>query len=599
MISSESIELQRVDNQQKGKVKYLINGNELFAEEAVIAHYERLGYKALWTENTYWWILMALFFWDIIFAKIAGAVSVVVDGAKMELDPDDERFEQIFEQTIQMNGMPIDFFTLEFYERRNGLIKNRIQELQHSNLEEKLNESYKKNYGRNCRPIEDWNKYKIDELLIPVQRIDRANLIKILERLISNFNDNRVGLPDLIVFDDKHFFCSEVKSEKDKISEGQRNWHSFLSETLGLKVELCLINHTEAQVKQIESVYTPSSKEVMVSFGYSSSGKREEAMRFVQEQASYFTEGEGKEQIHGAKFKINDIERLYKILDLTSGWKTQKIEIDGEIVKSTELRNSLWCFRERTKQNASLDYCKRREHDNKPNKFGCKNIFFHELEDEKWQEYGYVDTSNGEWIFDHTKINEKIEEEINRVKYCPFLDTKKGRNLIKKIPGKINPKADKDWAFVSNNYEEWFWHDNKWINTLGETNFPGFAVMVGVQKMTRKEINDAIRYSKGDDSITVSYSGRTKKTKQKSGCFVATVVYGDSEKYQVKTLRYFRDIYLEKNILGKLFVDIYYKVGPFIAEYIKKHSFLTIFIKRILDRIVKIIEENLISDRFH
>lgn len=593
MISYRKIELQRANNQQKGKAKYTTNGNEYFAEEVAINHYKSLGYSALWTENTYWWTLMSLFFWDVIFAKTRGAVSVIIGGIQTELEPGDERFEQLFKQTIQMNGMPSDFFTPEFYERRKTLTKNRVQELQHSDLNQKLSESYKQNYGRNCRPIENWDKYKIDELLISVQRVEKGKLIKIFERLISDFNNNRAGLPDLVVYDDKDFFFSEVKSEKDKISEKQKEWHDFLSTTLGLKVEIFLINHTEDQIKQVKTLYIPSSKEVTISFGYSSSTKRVEAIKFVQEQESYFTQGEGKEQIHGARFKIdeNDIEKLYTILDLTSGWKTQKIEIDGIIVKSTDLRNSLWCFREKTKQGASLDYCKRREYDNKPNKLGCRNIYFNELENEEWRDYGYIDTTKGEWTFDNKKISEKLEEEMNRVKYCPLFDAKKAQNLIKEIPEEINPKIDKNWAFISNDYDKWFWHENRWLSTIGKTNFPGFSIMVGVQKLPRKEINEAIQYSKGIDSIKISYKGPSIKAKQRSGCFIATAVYGDSEAYQVKILRYFRDSQLEKRILGRLFVDVYYKLSPSIATFTKSHQFLKGLIRRILDVIIKITEK--------
>jgi hypothetical protein len=240
LISYKNITLQKVDNQQKGKAKYLINGNEYLAEEAAINHYNSLGYKALWAENTYWWTLMSLFFWDVIFAKISGSISVSIGGVQTELDPSDERFEQLFKQTIQMNGMPSDFFYPEFYERRKSLIKNRIQELQFSNLEQKLSESFKQNYGKTCRAIENWDKYKIDELLIALQRLDKEKLIKILEKLISDFSNNRAGLPDLVVYNDNDFFFSEVKGEKDKISERQKDWHDFLSTTLGFKVEIFL-----------------------------------------------------------------------------------------------------------------------------------------------------------------------------------------------------------------------------------------------------------------------------------------------------------------------------------------------------------------------
>ncbi|MBU2617046.1 MAG: VRR-NUC domain-containing protein [Nanoarchaeota archaeon] len=605
MIYFKNIELQKIDSQQKGKAKYTIDGNEYFAEEAAITYYEKLRYKALWAENTYWATLMSLFFWDVIFAKTRGAVGVIIDGIQTELSPEDKMFEELFDQTIQTNGMPADFFSQDFYKRRERLIENRIQELQHSNLEEKLNESYKKNYGKNCRPIENWNKYKIDELLIAVHGIDKKRLIKILERLMSNFNDNRSGLPDLILYNslDRDFFFSEVKSENDKISKKQRKWHDFLSTRLGLKVEIFLINHTESQLKKVKASYTPSAKktpitkkvpnlkEAIISFGRSASKKREEAIRFIQEQESYFTQGEGEEQIYGARFEITEeaIENLYKILDLTSGWKTQKIEIDGEIVKSTNLRNSLWCFREKIKQNTSLDYCKGSEYDNKLNKFGCRNFYFRELEDEEWRDYGYTNTTEEEWMFDHKKINEKIDQEINKLKYCPLFDAKRIQNLVKRIPEKINPKIDKKWAFIDNDYEKWVWHENRWLNTLGETNFPGFGAVVGVQKFRRVKIScerSPKRTKQKSDDWLIEYMGSSKK--QKSGCFIATAVYGDSEAYQVKTLKYVRDTHLEKSVLGKLFINVYYKVSPSIAGYIKRHQFLTGLIKSVLNGIVKL-----------
>lgn len=592
MISYRNIEIQRLGSENKGKVKYLIGGSEYFAEEAAILNYESLGYKAIWTEDIFWWELMTLLFWDVIFAKVRGAVSVISDGVQVEIDVGDERFEQLFAQTIQMNGMPVDFFTSEFYSRRQNLIKNKIQEILHGDIEQKLNESYKNNYGKKCRPIDAWNKYKFDELLIPIKRIDKEIIVKILERLISNFNDNRTGLPDLIVYNDNEFFFSEVKSEKDRISEKQSDWHSFLSETLGLKVEIFLINRTETQVEQVEKAQLPNALKIIISFGQSSSAKREEALKFIKEQSSYFTEGEGKEQIHGAKFKTNEIDKLHTILDLTSGWKTQKIEIDGEIVKSTDLRNSLWCFKEKNKLNASSDYCKKREYDNRLNKFGCRSIFFNEFENDQWQDYGYVDTTKGEWVFDRKKIVERIEQEVNRLKYCPLLDIDKGREQIKKIPERINPQNDKNWAFIANDFEKWFWHDNHWISTYGKTNFPGFAVMVGVQKIPKKEINEAVRYSKDNDSITISYRPPTRVSKQKSGCFIATAVYGSSEEYQIKVLQSFRDNWLEKQIWGSAFINFYYRVGPYIGKYIKEHDPLRIPIRKLLNFFVHLIAKN-------
>lgn len=593
MISFRNVELEKVETPQKGKAKYFLDGNQFFAEEAALSYYQKMGYRGLWAENSYWWMLMSLFFWDVIFAKIRGAVSVLIDGLEIELDPSEENFDSLFQQSILRNGMPADFFSPDFYSRRRNLIRNRVLELLNSNLEEKLLESYKLNFGKKCRSIENWEKFSLDELLIAPRGIEKEKFLKILERLISNFNDNRSGLPDLLVYNDKKLLFVEVKSEKDRITEKQKEWHDFLSSTLELNIELFLINHSEAQLEQVKKLYFRPSKEVVISFGFSSSPKREEAMKFVQEQESYFSHGEGKDQVHGAKFKLNeeDIEKIYHLLDLTTGWKTQRIEIDGKIVKSSVLRNSLWCFREKVKQKASADYCKIRDYDRKPHFFGCKNIFFPYFEHERWTEFGYIDTSIGEWRMDRKKVEEYFEEQIQRFSYCPLLDIETCRDRLKTLPEKINPKFDRNWAFLTNDYHRWFWYEDRWLSTLGETNFPGFGVMVGVEKLSQNDIEQAIKLYKTNISSKNIFreppAAYSRQSPQKSGCFIATAVYGDVEEYHVKVLRNFRDTRLQKSFLGRVFIKIYYWLSPPMADLVAQNLFFKRIFRRITDFIVK------------
>jgi len=65
------------------------------------------------------------------------------------------------------------------------------------------------------------------------------------------------------------------------------------------------------------------------------------------------------------------------------------------------------------------------------------------------------------------------------------------------------------------------------------------------------------------------------------GCFIATIVYGNSEAEEVKILKRFRDDVLLTNVIGKVVVKSYYTVGPHIAKYLSrrphsKHLFLNI-----------------------
>lgn len=258
MISLKNLELKK-DESIKGKSKYIINGNKYFAEEAAIKYYEHLRYSALWTENDYWWVLMALLFWDIIFAKVPGSVNAKFGGNK-ELYPNDPGFNDAYE-FMKISGLPSDFFTTDFYERRKDLIKNKIFELINTDLRQRIIHSYNQNYGKTCRPIENWDKFSLEQLLIPVNTMDNEKFLKILYRLISNFRDNRSGLPDLVVYNHDKIFFSEVKSENDRVSEKQRTWHNFLSDELDMKVELFLINHTVNKIKRLKRSYNFSFKD--------------------------------------------------------------------------------------------------------------------------------------------------------------------------------------------------------------------------------------------------------------------------------------------------------------------------------------------------
>jgi len=210
-----------------------LDGKEYTIEQIALEYYRSSGYKGTWTENTYWWEIMALLFWEVIYAKIPGVFTL-----------------QFGEFPSKMQDMPQDFFKPEFYTRRKGLIEKRIQSfsspklfgLVKTSIEDELRTAYKHQYGKPCRPIEDWKRYPLETLLFSLKTLTRDQILLIMRRLLENFNENRRGLPDLFMVDSsgKAKFV-EVKAEKEKIADHQIIWMRFLQDQAGIPVEICRV----------------------------------------------------------------------------------------------------------------------------------------------------------------------------------------------------------------------------------------------------------------------------------------------------------------------------------------------------------------------
>ncbi len=81
---------------------------------------------------------------------------------------------------------------------------------------------------------------------------------------------------------------------------------------------------------------------------------------------------------------------------------------------------------------------------------------------------------------------------------------------------------------------------------------------------------------------------RDQITKPKSGCFVATVCYGNYDAPEVLVLRQFRDNRLMQSYAGKAFIQCYYAVSPAVAKQVDKSPGLKRYIRKyILTPIVK------------
>jgi len=274
MISVDNILVEKVESSKSSKVKYNFEGTILFAEETAIQFYNQKGFKATWSENHFWWTILSILFWDVIFAKVKGSVAFNNGDKTIFPDPKDKMFQYLFDQFTNMNGMPHDFFSPEFYERRKALIENHITQLVDTDLSEIFQNLYNTHNGKNCRLIEDWKRYSLDELLVPFKTCEAHQIIGILTRILKNVKDHRSGLPDIIVHNENYLFFSEVKSENDKLRPNQIEWHKYLSEQLYFDVEILLFNHDKSQKEKVLKSYCEPEKKLPNSKPRKETGKK-------------------------------------------------------------------------------------------------------------------------------------------------------------------------------------------------------------------------------------------------------------------------------------------------------------------------------------
>jgi hypothetical protein len=82
----------------------------------------------------------------------------------------------------------------------------------------------------------------------------------------------------------------------------------------------------------------------------------------------------------------------------------------------------------------------------------------------------------------------------------------------------------------------------------------------------------------------------------KSGCYVATAVYGSYDCPQVWTLRRYRDNMLAQKWYGRAFIHTYYAISPTLVKWFGDTAWFRNMWKPKLDRMVKNLHEQGVED---
>lgn len=123
-----------------------------------------------------------------------------------------------------------------------------------------------------------------------------------------------------------------------------------------------------------------------------------------------------------------------------------------------------------------------------------------------------------------------------------------------------------------------------------------------MQSTINKYAARAIEYAPGDvaenykrqiaDNLAFIDAARSgaydqKNEQGKSGCYIATAVYGSYDCDEVFALRRFRDDRLSKSPFGRFFIRTYYRFSPGLTKYLPYDNPVSRLIRGILDLFVK------------
>ena len=104
-----------------------------------------------------------------------------------------------------------------------------------------------------------------------------------------------------------------------------------------------------------------------------------------------------------------------------------------------------------------------------------------------------------------------------------------------------------------------------------------------------EKIENMEEYSEKVNELLDDYKTQTSGG---GACFIATATLGEND-YRLSYLRSYRDNYLLKRSFGRNLVKMYYEVGPFLSDFLKKHKVLNLLVKYFfvipLSKLVKII----------
>lgn len=395
-------------------------------ELTVLNYYKSQGYSGIFAENNYWIILCSIIYRDFL-----------------------------------CNSDTINIFDKDFFNKNIDTINAQYKFLKNTDLKKLIKKRFSERHNYFSRQVANWNEFSQEQIIAPLEYLSDDTALRILNRMLLNFDTYRSGFPDLIIWRDNELLFIEVKSRTDSIRESQIRWHNIINYEFNQNIKILTIDWIENKQKLLKSNYELQNKTVNITIRKSSSKNFEENIEKIKSIV------DGKlcyiDKAFELQIEFNQTQILCDVLDLISRWRTVSAQIDNKEVNLSILRENVRYIVGRQSSYDDLEELSCEVYGN------VGYLISHELQNMEFQESGYINPDSGEWFFDKELLRANLSQDKENNMFNPFFNYWYFENLIESLPDKVDPSTDTNWSYkVSNDYRHWIYLNSEWKSEFGD-----------------------------------------------------------------------------------------------------------------------------------
>jgi hypothetical protein len=210
-----------------------------------------------------------------------------------------------------------------------------------------------------------------------------------------------------------------------------------------------------SDTNNLDFVIPPSG--YSIEFCESTAASFPSALRIAEGAPTFVNTIRTKKTWYLASWPATAFDKAIELADEISNLRYKKAYLNGVEISWGELFGFISCAEERKKAYRPVEYCFGKS-DNRLNPWGCVQARMDWTEWADWFSYGRFEKKGllgGKtiWIFDKARIEHELLNNLQRVKFCPFLRAELVDAVLRALPDNVDVNEKGFWKY-NHSYQE-------------------------------------------------------------------------------------------------------------------------------------------------